>query len=98
MRATLFVLALVCPFVYGSAALLASLVPVSSLRTGLRPPLLADLATALLATLPAACCLALAIPVWCSCAVTSYFSRRASVEGYDIDVLAAEVGMVDGRA
>lgn len=98
MRATAIVLALICPFVYGSAALLSALVPEAALRSALRVPLLADFGVALITTVPAACCLAFAIPVWCSSAVTAYFARRACVDGYDIEVLAAEVGMADGRA
>lgn len=36
-------------------------------------------------------------PLWASCAVVTYYSRRIAVEGYDIEVVAREMGMLHDK-
>lgn len=93
IRTMVLVLCLVGPLVYGSTALVAGLIPQEAVRSIVRPPLLAELATSLLGVLPLVACAAFAIPLWCTAAVTGYYSRRVCVEGFDIETLAAEVGI-----
>lgn len=50
--------------------------------------------TALIGMLPFLAATLAIPPLWASCAVVTYFSRRVAVEGFDIEVVAREVGML----
>lgn len=73
---------------------LYSVIPVDSLAgTPIGPDGAASLAS-LLSLLPFLAATLPVPPLWASCAVVTYYSRRVAVEGYDIDVVAREVGML----
>lgn len=76
------------------AVLVAAIIPSDALAGTPFGPRGSEAVTALLGLLPFLAATLAIPPLWASCAVVTYFARRVAVEGFDIEVVAREVGML----
>jgi hypothetical protein len=102
-QASLIYLGLVTLFsLFGTVAAWSAVEGLASVSEGLKNwmagTVLNVLATATWELVPVFLVLWLVLPIWALGTVATYYATRVRVEGYDIDLLAAEVAQQDKRA